>query len=177
MDDTSTSADTSPRGIAELLALAVDVTTAAARLAAARRAEGVEVADTKSSLVDVVTHTDREVESFLRARLAELRPGEEVPGLDLQVESGSLAAAAPASAAITGNRACSASHGLSANSRITISIVAATAAVMCNPLTDSRCASPARRIASESSSVIAPTSPVASAAAIPPALPSSRLTI
>jgi myo-inositol-1(or 4)-monophosphatase len=74
--DTGTSADTGPQGIAELLALAVDVTTAAARLAAARRAEGVEVADTKSSLVDVVTHTDREVESFLRARLAELRPGD-----------------------------------------------------------------------------------------------------
>ncbi|MBD8585101.1 inositol monophosphatase [Frigoribacterium sp. CFBP 13729] len=72
MDDTSTS----PQDAAALLAVAVDVTTAAARLAAARRAEGVEVADTKSSLVDVVTHTDREVESFLRARLAELRPGD-----------------------------------------------------------------------------------------------------
>jgi myo-inositol-1(or 4)-monophosphatase len=61
---------------AELLALAVEVTTAAARLAATRRAEGVEVADTKSSVVDVVTHTDREVETFLRERLAELRPGD-----------------------------------------------------------------------------------------------------
>jgi myo-inositol-1(or 4)-monophosphatase len=62
--------------VAELLALAVEVTTAAARLAATRRAEGVQVADTKSSLVDVVTHTDREVETFLRERLAELRPGD-----------------------------------------------------------------------------------------------------
>jgi myo-inositol-1(or 4)-monophosphatase len=62
--------------VAALLAVAVDVTTEAARLAATRRAEGVEVADTKSSAVDVVTHTDREVESFLRARLAELRPGD-----------------------------------------------------------------------------------------------------
>jgi len=84
MDDTSTNSSTSsststgdsPEAVAGLLALAVEVTTAAARLAAARRAEGVEVADTKSSLVDVVTHTDREVESFLRARLAERRPGD-----------------------------------------------------------------------------------------------------
>ncbi|TWX40120.1 inositol monophosphatase [Frigoribacterium sp. ACAM 257] len=79
MDDstsTSPSTGTSTADVAELLALAVDVTTAAARLAARRRAEGVEVADTKSSLVDVVTHTDREVEDFLRSRLAELRPGD-----------------------------------------------------------------------------------------------------
>ncbi|WP_209560246.1 inositol monophosphatase family protein [Frigoribacterium sp. PvP032] len=72
---TSTSTSTVP-DVAELLAIAVEVTTAAARLAAARRAEGVEVADTKSSLVDVVTHTDREVEDHLRGRLAELRPGD-----------------------------------------------------------------------------------------------------
>jgi len=62
--------------VAALLAVALRVTTEAARLAAARRAEGVEVADTKSSVVDVVTHTDREVEAFLRDRLAELRPGD-----------------------------------------------------------------------------------------------------
>jgi myo-inositol-1(or 4)-monophosphatase len=73
---TSNSSASSTPDVAELLALAVGVTTEAARLAAARRAEGVEVADTKSSAVDVVTHTDREVETFLRDRLAELRPGD-----------------------------------------------------------------------------------------------------
>ena len=48
---------------------------------------------------------------------------------------------------------------------------------MCSPLTDSRCARPARRIASASRSLIAPSSPVASAAAMPPRLPPSRSVI
>jgi myo-inositol-1(or 4)-monophosphatase len=61
---------------ADLLRVATTVAVEAAGLAARRRAEGVSVAATKSSLVDVVTHTDREVEEFLRARLAELRPGD-----------------------------------------------------------------------------------------------------
>ena len=61
---------------AELLEIAVSVARDAAELAARRRAEGVEVAETKSSTVDVVTHTDREVESFVRDRLAVLRPGD-----------------------------------------------------------------------------------------------------
>jgi len=60
----------------ELRRVAVLVATEAADLALRRRREGVEVAATKSSSVDVVTHTDREVEGFLRARLAELRPGD-----------------------------------------------------------------------------------------------------
>lgn len=59
-----------------LLRLARSVATEAAELAASRRSEGVEVAATKSSLVDVVTHTDREVEEFIRARLAAERPGD-----------------------------------------------------------------------------------------------------
>lgn len=61
---------------AELLEIAVVVAREAAELAARRRSEGVEVAETKSSAVDVVTHTDREVETFVRGRLAELRPGD-----------------------------------------------------------------------------------------------------
>ena len=81
------------------------------------------------------------------------------------------AAAAPAIAAITGRRNRSASHGLSASSRNTSHIVMPTTAVTCRPLMDSKCASPARRIASASPSVIAPVSPVTSAVAIPPALP------
>jgi myo-inositol-1(or 4)-monophosphatase len=58
------------RDLAEQLALE------AAGLARRRRAEGVAVADTKSSDTDVVTETDREVEQLLRDRLAELRPGD-----------------------------------------------------------------------------------------------------
>ncbi|WP_255349759.1 inositol monophosphatase family protein [Frigoribacterium sp. RIT-PI-h] len=61
---------------AELLEIAAVVAHEAAELAARRRSEGVEVAETKSSAVDVVTHTDREVEAFVRGRLAELRPGD-----------------------------------------------------------------------------------------------------
>jgi len=61
---------------AELLEIAVAVAGEAAELAALRRSKGVVVADTKSSAVDVVTHTDREVETYVRGRLAELRPGD-----------------------------------------------------------------------------------------------------
>ncbi len=46
---------------------------AAERVATARRGV-VEVADVKSSSVDVVTQVDRDTESFIRERLLELRP-------------------------------------------------------------------------------------------------------
>ena len=61
---------------ADLLAIARDLAVEAGALAVRRRREGVSVAATKSSPVDVVTETDREVEAFIRARLAELRPGD-----------------------------------------------------------------------------------------------------
>ncbi|MBP1241151.1 myo-inositol-1(or 4)-monophosphatase [Frigoribacterium sp. PvP120] len=67
---------TSATSPAALLEVARTVAVEAAALAARRRSEGVAVAATKSSVVDVVTHTDREVEEHLRARLAELRPGD-----------------------------------------------------------------------------------------------------
>jgi len=54
--------------------LAESIARDAAALAARRRAEGVEVADRKSSIVDVVTAADREVETLIRARIAEARP-------------------------------------------------------------------------------------------------------
>ncbi|KAB1656676.1 inositol monophosphatase [Pseudoclavibacter chungangensis] len=57
-----------------LRALAVDVALEAGALARDRRLHGVEVADTKSSPVDVVTEVDREVEAVVRARLAAARP-------------------------------------------------------------------------------------------------------
>lgn len=59
-----------------LRALAVDIAVEAGALAAERRRAGVAVADTKSSPVDVVTEVDREVEAFIRKRLADARPGD-----------------------------------------------------------------------------------------------------
>lgn len=59
-----------------LLEIARDIALEAGALAALRRSEGVEVAETKSSAVDVVTPADREVETFIRARLADARPGD-----------------------------------------------------------------------------------------------------
>jgi myo-inositol-1(or 4)-monophosphatase len=69
----------------DLLDLARRVALDAGALAARRRAEGVEVAATKSSAVDVVTLADREVEAFVRAAIADARPddgflGEESTG-------------------------------------------------------------------------------------------------
>lgn len=75
----------------ELRQLAIQLATEAGELAMRRRAEGVEVADRKSSPTDVVTAVDREVEALLRERIATLRPrdafcGEE--GEDTAGESG-----------------------------------------------------------------------------------------
>lgn len=72
-----------------LLALAVDIATAAGDLALRRRREGVEVAATKSSIVDVVTAADREVEAFIRARLAAERPGDAFLGEESDASAGS----------------------------------------------------------------------------------------
>ena len=63
-----------------LLALAVDIAREAGALARRRRAEGVAVAATKSTLADVVTEADREVEDLVRARLAAARPGDAILG-------------------------------------------------------------------------------------------------
>jgi myo-inositol-1(or 4)-monophosphatase len=51
-----------------------------AALARRMRAEGVDVADTKTSVVDVVTEADRAVEALLRRRLLEHRPDDAVVG-------------------------------------------------------------------------------------------------
>ena len=65
-----------PVDVAALRAVAEQVAVEAAGLARRRWTEGVEVAATKSSEVDVVTEADREVERLLRDRLAALRPGD-----------------------------------------------------------------------------------------------------
>jgi myo-inositol-1(or 4)-monophosphatase len=58
----------------DLLELARDVAVRAGLLARQRRMEGVEVAASKSSPVDVVTEADREVEALIRGMLADARP-------------------------------------------------------------------------------------------------------
>jgi myo-inositol-1(or 4)-monophosphatase len=58
----------------ELLDIARSTVTRAGELAHRRRREGVEVADHKSSPVDVVTLADRETETLIRSMLADARP-------------------------------------------------------------------------------------------------------
>lgn len=58
----------------DLLTIARDVALQAGALAKQRRSEGVEVADSKSSPVDIVTEADRETEVLIRSLLADRRP-------------------------------------------------------------------------------------------------------
>lgn len=59
---------------ASLRDLARDIAVEAGELARRRRAEGVSIAASKSTLADIVTEADREVEDLIRARLASERP-------------------------------------------------------------------------------------------------------
>lgn len=60
----------------ELLDIARSVAEEAGELAARLRQEGVEVAATKSSPIDIVTAADRATEDLIRGRLAALRPAD-----------------------------------------------------------------------------------------------------
>ncbi|WP_066521666.1 inositol monophosphatase family protein [Curtobacterium ammoniigenes] len=60
----------------QLAELAERIARQAGEIAVRRRAEGVEVADRKSSIVDVVTAADREVEAFIRGAIAAARPAD-----------------------------------------------------------------------------------------------------
>lgn len=64
----------SSHGPAELLSLARAVALEAGALVLEARRGVVEVADRKSSSVDVVTQVDRDAEALIRGRLAEARP-------------------------------------------------------------------------------------------------------
>ena len=64
----------------ELLDLARTIALEAGELAARRRRAGVEVAATKSSIVDVVTEADREVERLIRGRILDARPDDAILG-------------------------------------------------------------------------------------------------
>jgi myo-inositol-1(or 4)-monophosphatase len=73
----------------ELLDLATSIALEAGELAARRRREGVTVANTKSTVVDVVTEVDREVERLIRGRIADARPDDGVLGEEGGGSSGS----------------------------------------------------------------------------------------
>jgi myo-inositol-1(or 4)-monophosphatase len=66
--------------------VAVKLAQEAGDLIVRRRAGHIEVANTKSSDVDVVTAVDKESEEFLYRRLQELRPGDGFLGEEGQVE-------------------------------------------------------------------------------------------
>lgn len=72
----------------DLLLIAVDIAREAGELARRRRTEGVAVAATKSTLADIVTEADREVEDLIRARLAAARPGDGFLGEESGAERG-----------------------------------------------------------------------------------------
>ena len=60
--------------------LAVAVAHEGAALAREMRLDGIDVADTKTSVVDVVTEADRAVEELVRARLTAQRPDDAILG-------------------------------------------------------------------------------------------------
>jgi myo-inositol-1(or 4)-monophosphatase len=64
----------------DLLKLATEVATEAARLIVERRRGTITVADTKSTATDIVTAVDRESEELIRARVLEARPDDSFLG-------------------------------------------------------------------------------------------------
>ncbi len=64
----------------ELLDLATSIARQAGALALQRRAEGVTVAASKSSMEDIVTQADRETEDLIRSLLADARPDDGILG-------------------------------------------------------------------------------------------------
>jgi myo-inositol-1(or 4)-monophosphatase len=75
-------------GLDELLTIARDTALAAGALALQRRREGVEVADTKSTPIDIVTRADRETEQLIRGLIAEARPNDGFLGEESGADSG-----------------------------------------------------------------------------------------
>ncbi len=74
--------------MSELSDLAARIAEEAGALAAATRLEGVTVAATKSSPIDMVTRADRAAEALIRGRIAELRPRDGFLGEESGAESG-----------------------------------------------------------------------------------------
>jgi myo-inositol-1(or 4)-monophosphatase len=73
----SATADPTPEALRDL---AVEVARAAGELVVRLRTEGVEVADTKSSPIDIVTEADRACERLIRDRLLGARPDDGIVG-------------------------------------------------------------------------------------------------
>lgn len=73
----------------ELRDLAVELAREAAALARSMRVGGIDVAETKSSAVDVVTEADRACEELVRSRLAAARPDDAVLGEEGDDRAGS----------------------------------------------------------------------------------------
>jgi myo-inositol-1(or 4)-monophosphatase len=71
---------TSPESPQDLLKLAVEVAEEAAHLIVERRRGTITVADTKSTVTDVVTAVDRESEELIRARVLRARPDDSFLG-------------------------------------------------------------------------------------------------
>lgn len=69
-------AGTAAPDVEALRSLAAEIALEAGELARRRRAEGVSIAATKSTLADIVTEADREVEQLIRDRLDAERPGD-----------------------------------------------------------------------------------------------------
>jgi len=72
----------------ELADLALDTARAAAELIRGRAEQGVSVADTKSSDVDVVTEADRAAETLIRDRIRATRPDDAFLGEEKDDEPG-----------------------------------------------------------------------------------------
>ncbi|KJQ55128.1 inositol monophosphatase family protein [Microbacterium sp. SA39] len=72
----------------ELSELATEIAREAGELALRRRRAGVHLAATKSTIADIVTEADREVEALIRARVDAARPGDGFLGEETGAESG-----------------------------------------------------------------------------------------
>ncbi|MBP2437117.1 inositol monophosphatase family protein [Microbacterium amylolyticum] len=72
----------------QLRDLARDVAIEAGELAVRRRSEGVSIAESKSSVADIVTEADREVETLIRGLLLAARPGDGFLGEESGHEEG-----------------------------------------------------------------------------------------
>jgi myo-inositol-1(or 4)-monophosphatase len=72
----------------DLGALAADIAREAGDLAQRRRSEGVSLAATKSTLADIVTEADREVERLIRDRLHAERPDDGFLGEETGADRG-----------------------------------------------------------------------------------------
>jgi myo-inositol-1(or 4)-monophosphatase len=72
----------------DLLTIASTIALRAGELATKRRGEGIDVAGTKSSPVDVVTEADRETEALIRSMLADARPDDGFFGEESGAEAG-----------------------------------------------------------------------------------------